>query len=60
MGTAGRAGRTALVRTVVAPPLSDTVPHAWHCGHRPAHFTPCQPHSVQRYAVLFALATPPA
>jgi hypothetical protein len=53
-----RAGDVTFVAAVVratAPPVSSTVPHDWHSGHRPTHFTVLHPHSLQRYAgELFA------
>src|SRR5512140_680839 len=56
MGTAG-APATAMTRATLRPPgpsrarppVSSTVPHAWHPPQRPDHFVVRQPHSAQRY-----------
>ncbi|GAA0324338.1 hypothetical protein GCM10010302_74350 [Streptomyces polychromogenes] len=48
IGSAAEVTRPAAVVRTAGAPISSTVPHAWHSGQRPSHFTVVQPHSVQR------------
>jgi hypothetical protein len=48
MRTAGVTTDAGAVRGTLAPPISPTLPQAWHSLHRPTHLTVVHPHSAHR------------